>query len=66
MVEVEVWVMIDQGGEYEVAKEADELQAPAGMASRLVKVTVSVPTPKAVELVATVADEPAAAELAVA
>ncbi|AMV30033.1 hypothetical protein VT84_36910 [Gemmata sp. SH-PL17] len=66
MVEVEVWVMVDENGDYEVSKDADDLQPTAGLAARMVKITVNVPTPKAVELVATVAEEPATAELKVA
>ena len=66
MIEVELWVLVDEDGEYEVSKDADDLQAGAGLASRMVKVTVRVPTPKAVELVAMVGAESAAGELKVA
>ncbi|AMV29267.1 hypothetical protein VT84_33035 [Gemmata sp. SH-PL17] len=66
MVEVEVWVLVDEQGEYVVSKDAGDLQADVGLASRMVKITVNVPMPKAVELVATVAEEPGAAELKVA
>ncbi|QJW92953.1 hypothetical protein [Frigoriglobus tundricola] len=58
-----VWLMVDADGNYEVAKDADDLQAPAGTASRLVKLSVRVPTPKAVELVGTVSNEPAGGAL---
>ncbi len=64
-VEVELWVMVDEDGEYEVSKDADELQAPAGQASRMVKVTLTVPKPKPVELVAVIEAEPDAGELKV-
>jgi hypothetical protein len=63
LIEVEVWVMVDENGDYEVSKDADDLQPAAGLAARMVKVTVNVPTPKPVELVATVAAEPATGEL---
>jgi hypothetical protein len=66
MVEVEVWVLVDENGEYEVSKDAGDLQAEAGLASRMFKATVYTPKPKPVELVATLADEPATAELQVA
>ncbi|MBP3959591.1 hypothetical protein J8F10_30470 [Gemmata sp. G18] len=65
-VEVEVWVIVDEDGNYEVSREADELVGQAGKASRMVKITVNVPTPKPVELVATVAAEIDAGELKVA
>ncbi|VTR92173.1 unnamed protein product [Gemmata massiliana] len=66
LIEVEVWVMVDENGDYEVSKDVDDLQPESGLASRMVKVTIKVPTPKAVELVATVAAEPDAGELKVA
>ncbi|MBP3959440.1 hypothetical protein J8F10_29705 [Gemmata sp. G18] len=66
LIQVEVWVLVDENGDYEVSKDADELQPAAGLASRMVKITVNVPTPKPVELVATVAAEPDAGELRVA
>ncbi|MBP3954001.1 hypothetical protein J8F10_01645 [Gemmata sp. G18] len=66
LVEVEVWVLVDSNGDYEVSKDSEELQPAAGLSSRMVKVTINVPTPKPVELVATVAAEPDAGELKVA
>jgi hypothetical protein len=63
LVEVELWVMVDEDGEFEVSKDAGELQANAGQASRLVRITVSVPKPKAVELSAVIAEEPTVGEL---
>lgn len=66
MTEVTLYVMIDEEGDYEIAKDAGDLQAPAGMASRLVKVTVNVPTPVAVELEATLDGESSGGELKVA
>lgn len=65
MTDVEVWVLVteDGGGGYEVAKEAGDLQPEPGVASRYIRLAVKVPTPKPVELVATVAAEPAAGEL---
>lgn len=66
MVEVEVWVLVDEDGDYAANVDRDELEVPTGLATRFVKITVHVPKPRPVELVATVADEPSAAELKVA
>ncbi len=75
MVAVEVWVMIDEDGDYAIAKDNDELAAAYDgdiggdrdtLCTRRVKITVNVPKPRPVELVATVAEEPAAGELAAA
>ncbi len=63
MVEVELWVLVDENGEYEVSKDASDLQAEAGLAARMVRVTLKVPTPAAVELAAEIAPEPVAGEL---
>lgn len=61
--EVEVWVLVDENGEYEVSKEAGDLQPEAGLASRMVRVAIKVPCPQAVELEAEIAEEPNDAEL---
>lgn len=67
MVEVEVWVLVDENGGYEVADSADNLGQPeAGVATRVVKVKLHVPKPRPVELEATIAGEPEAGELKVA
>lgn len=50
MTEVELWVLVDEYGDYEVSKERTDLQAGAGLASRMVKITVQVPTPQPVEV----------------
>jgi hypothetical protein len=63
VVEIEVWVMVDEDGDFEVSKDADELQAPAGKASRLLKMTLTVPQPKTVELAAVVSEEAPVGEL---
>ncbi len=65
MVEVEIWVMVDENGEYEVSKEPGDLQAEAGLASRMVKVCIKVPVPQAVELEAEIEPEASDAELKV-
>ncbi len=65
-VEVELWVMVDESGEYEVAKDAADLQAEPGQASRLLKVKLAVPVPKPVELAATIAEEAEIGELKIA
>ena len=64
--EVEVWVLVDQDGDYEIAKDREELQPAHGLASRLIRLTVTVPTPVPVELAATVAALPSAGELTAA
>jgi hypothetical protein len=64
--EVEVWALVTEDGEYEVSKDPSDLQAEAGLASRLVKLVVRVPVPRAVELVADLPPEPACGELRVA
>ena len=67
MVEVTVWVVVDENGEYAADADRDNLEAASeALATRLVKIVVNVPKPKPVELVATVTDEPDAAELKVA
>lgn len=63
MTEVELWVLVDENGEYEVSKDASDLQAEAGLASRMVRITVKVPTPAAAELEAEVDEEPELGEL---
>lgn len=66
MIEAELWVLVDENGDWEVSKDVNELQAEAGLASRMVKVTIKVPTPQAVELEAEIAEEPSTGELKVA
>jgi hypothetical protein len=66
MVEVEVWVMVDEDGDVTVSQDRDELEQPTGLATRIVKLTVNVPKPKPVELIATIAEESAAGELKIA
>jgi hypothetical protein len=65
MTEVEIWVMVDENGEYEVAKEAGDLQAEAGVATRMVRVTIKVPTPQPVEVEVEVSEEPDGATVSV-
>jgi len=64
-VECEIWVQVDAEGEWSTATDPSDLDAVSGP-SRTVKVTVKVPKPKAVELVAVVADEPTTGEVKVA
>jgi len=72
MVQVEVWVLVDQDGDYVVGKDNESLaelydDQVGGdrdtLSLRRVKITLNVPKPKPVELTATVAEEPAAGEL---
>lgn len=66
MVEVEVWVVVDQDGDYSVSKDG-EIEAgeqyesdyvPLAEATvRRVKITVMVPRPKVVEITATLGEE---------
>ena len=69
---VEVWILVDENGDYVCCVNRDELKnkhdedvggLDDGLATRIVKVSLAVPTPKPVELSATVAEEPAAGEL---
>jgi hypothetical protein len=57
MVEVEVWVKVDEDGDWSVAKERDDLDATRELATRLVKVKLKVPKPKPVELEMEVGEE---------
>ncbi len=72
MVAVEVWVLIDGDGDYVAHKDREALMGEyeslftsltSEVTTRYVKLTVHVPKPRPVELVATVAAEPDAAEL---
>lgn len=66
MLEIEVWVLVDENGEYSVSKSSDDLVdayetavgalADAG-ATRRVMVTLRVPCPETVGLVGTVPAE---------
>ena len=75
--EVTVWVLVDESGNFVAHHDADKLQGAYeedigeftltdGTAYRTLKLTVKVPTPRPVELSATVAAEPAAGELVAA
>lgn len=73
LVECEVWVMVGEDGQYTCHTDPDLLRerfdeecAEAGLVTRVVKLTVKVPAPKPVELVATVAEEPATGEVVTA
>ncbi len=76
MVDVEFWIIVTENGDYQIGLDADDLKTryeesidadgDRTVATRLVKVKLSVPTPVPVELSATVADEPASGELKVA
>lgn len=70
---VEVVVIVDENGDYAIgvdAASAAEKYAEdftdEGQARRVIRATINVPTPKPVELTATVAEESAAGELKVA
>jgi hypothetical protein len=64
-VEIEVWVVIDETGDYGVGRDAecagqsyaDDIGGGDELAKRQVKVTLRVPKPKPVELVGTVPAE---------
>lgn len=72
-VQIEVWVLIDANGKYVVGREQDDLKGAYEehvgdldtLAQRLVRVTLTVPKPRAVEVAATIAEEPAAAGVTV-
>ena len=71
---VEVWVMVDENGEYVVHKGREELGNQyaeyvgelTGEATRVIRATINVPTPKHVELEATLPVELPVGELKVA
>lgn len=68
---VELWVLVDEGGDYVACENADALHeryeeiigGGSEQSLRRIKVTLTVPLPKPVELVGTVAAEPATGEL---
>jgi len=70
LVEVEVWVMVGEDGQYTAHTDPDALRerfdeecADAGLTTRVLKLTVKVPTPRPVALAAVVADEVTTGEL---
>jgi hypothetical protein len=72
MVTVEVWVKIGADGQYAAHTDPDELLQRyedecdgSQLATRVIKITIQVPTPAPLELTATIAAEPATGELAV-
>lgn len=74
MVKVEVWVVVDQDGDYSVSKEGEqgageqyesECVSLTQATVRRIKITVMVPKPKCVELTATLAEEESVGELKV-
>jgi hypothetical protein len=74
-VDVTVWILVDQDGDYVCTLDRDDLGTLYGevfteltseITTRYVKVTVQVPKPRPVELTATIAAEPAVGELKVA
>lgn len=72
-VTVEVWVMVGEDGQYTAHTDPDALRerfedecAGAGLATRVMKLTVQVPAPKPVELEATIEPETETGELKVA
>jgi hypothetical protein len=62
---IEVWVMIDEGGDYvaDASEEnlgqryADDIGGDEGVARRKVKITLKVPLPKPIELTGEVPEE---------
>lgn len=75
MCEIEVWVLVDENGDAVADVDPlhlkDEYEADIGelepqMARRVVRITVRIPKPRAVELVAVIGDEPQTAEVVLA
>ena len=75
LIEIEVLVLVDENGQWEVAEDAEKLkeryeetvgELDAGTATRLIKVKLKVPTPKPVELEAEIEEDAAGGELKVA
>lgn len=67
MVRVEVWVVVDQDGNYAVSKDShdeaggayeEEYTTLSEATVRRVKITVMMPRPKVVEITATLGEEP--------
>lgn len=73
MLDVEVWVMVDEDGNYAVHHDKDELEQryeeevgrTSGAATRVVRVALKVPCPRPVEVVANVAEESGAVAVSV-
>ncbi|MBP3953730.1 hypothetical protein J8F10_00245 [Gemmata sp. G18] len=71
MVEVDLVVMVDADGNFEIGTDTDDLKTRweeniaelAPNATRMVAVKVKVPKPKVVELEAEIAEEPSETEL---
>lgn len=66
MLTLDVWVMVDENGDYVVSREQDELNksfanehGDTELATRHIKLTVSVPAPRPVKLATDVPAEPA-------
>ena len=65
MHEVQIWVLVDENGEYAVAAAEEDLEsayedavsAGSGLSRRVVKVTLKVPVVSVVELSGTVPNE---------
>ena len=59
LVTCEVWVVVDENGEYAADADRDNLAAAdTALATRLVKIVVKVPKPRPVEVEVTVEAEP--------
>ena len=65
MVQVVVWVMVDEAGEVQVSEDRDELTGPDGLATRVLCVTLNVPKPAPLNLITTVDAETEGATLRV-
>lgn len=74
MCEAEVWVMVDESGDYVIAKSREELKEKweeemgdfdGTVATRQIRAVIKVPLPQVIELEAEVAEEPTEAELKV-
>lgn len=71
---VEAWVMVDEDGNYVVHEDRDMLKEKyeqdigelSGQATRIVRMTVNVPTPKVAEVIAVAPEEAAVGGLTVA
>lgn len=73
-IQVEVWVLVDENGDYIASHDVDQLgeiyesqiSADCGTAKRKVKVLLTVPLPEPVTLTGTVPAEPTEGSLQVA
>ncbi len=58
LVECEIWVLVDENGDYQVNTDPAEFDVEPALATRQVRVVVNVPKPRPVQVAVTVPDLP--------